>query len=104
MWIDIVYSFFFSFDQPPRADLRNGVLRTYSINYREYDPVDREFKKLQHQSVMATREIERIILTNLKPSTKYEVIIQAKTNAGVGPASTAPLCSTLDEGKLGNMS
>lgn len=51
----------------------------------------------------AIRELESIILSNLKPSTKYGVLIQAKTNAGIGPASTAPLCSTLDEGKLKNL-
>ncbi len=51
----------------------------------------------------ATREVESAVLSNLKPSTKYGVIIQAKTNAGIGPASAAPLCSTLDEGKLGNI-
>lgn len=51
----------------------------------------------------ATRELETVNLINLKPSTKYGVLIQAKTNAGIGPASTAPLCSTLDESKLGNM-
>lgn len=45
----------------------------------------------------ATREVESIVLSHLKPSTKYGVLVQAKTNAGVGPASVAPLCSTLDE-------
>ncbi|XP_062281406.1 cell adhesion molecule DSCAM-like isoform X1 [Scomber scombrus] len=83
--------------KPPRADLRNGVLRSYTISYREYDPASRLFRRWQHQTVAATREIESIILINLKPSAKYGVIIQAKTNAGIGPASTAPLCSTLGE-------
>lgn len=49
----------------------------------------------------ATREVESVILGNLKPSTRYGVIIQAKTNAGIGPASSGPLCSTLDEGMFG---
>ncbi|XP_029297464.1 protein sidekick-2-like [Cottoperca gobio] len=83
--------------KPPRLEHRNGVLRSYSISYREYDPAGRQFKRWQHLSVTATREVESVILSNLKPSAKYGVIIQAKTNAGVGPASTAPLCSTLDE-------
>lgn len=83
--------------KPPRADLRNGVLRSYSISYREYDPVSRVFKKWQHQSVSATREVESVILSNLKPSTMYGVLIQAKTYAGIGPSSTGPLCPTLDE-------
>ncbi|KAF0039427.1 hypothetical protein F2P81_007662 [Scophthalmus maximus] len=83
--------------KPPRADLRNGVLRSYSISYRGYDPAGKQFKKWQHQTVTATRELESVILSNLKPSTKYGVLIQAKTNAGAGPASTAPFCSTLDE-------
>lgn len=48
-------------------------------------------------SVVATREVESIILSNLKPSTKYGVLIQAKTDAGIGPPSTALPCSTLDE-------
>ncbi|XP_017279548.1 Down syndrome cell adhesion molecule homolog isoform X2 [Kryptolebias marmoratus] len=83
--------------KPPKADLRNGVLRGYSINYREYDPVGSQFKTWQQLNVAATREVESVILTNLKPSTKYGVTVQAKTNAGIGPPSTAPLCSTLDE-------
>ncbi|XP_075959574.1 uncharacterized protein LOC142962811 [Anarhichas minor] len=83
--------------KPPRLDHRNGALQGYSISYREYDPAGRQFKRWQHLSVTATREQESVILGNLKPSAKYGVIIQAKTNAGVGPASTAPLCSTLDE-------
>ena len=48
-------------------------------------------------------EVESVILRNLKPSTKYGVLVQAKTNGGMGPPSTAPLCSTLDEGRLENM-
>lgn len=83
--------------KPPRPDLRNGVLQSYSISYREYDPSGRQFKKWHHLSVTARRELESVILSNLKPSTKYGVLVQAKTNAGIGPASTAPLCSTLDE-------
>ncbi|XP_062250477.1 cell adhesion molecule DSCAM-like isoform X2 [Platichthys flesus] len=83
--------------KPPSADLRNGVLQSYSVSYREYDPAGRQFKKWQHQSVTATRDLETLILSNLKPSTKYGILIQAKTKAGIGPASTAPLCTTLDE-------
>ncbi|KAL7395541.1 hypothetical protein ABVT39_019046 [Epinephelus coioides] len=83
--------------KPPRLDQRNGVLRSYSISYREYDPEGKQFKKWQHMSVPATREQESVILSNLKPSSKYGIIIQARTNAGIGPASTAPFCSTLDE-------
>ncbi|XP_070693042.1 cell adhesion molecule DSCAM-like [Pempheris klunzingeri] len=83
--------------KPPRPEHRNGVLRSYSISYREYDPASRQFRRWQHLSVSATREQESAILGNLKPSTKYGVLIQAKSNAGIGPASTAPLYSTLDE-------
>lgn len=94
---------FVSLHQPPRPDLRNGVLRSYSISYREYDPNGKQFKRWQHLSVTATREVEIVTLINLKPSAFYGVLIQAKTNAGIGPASTAPLCSTLDDGKKENM-
>ncbi|XP_076021072.1 uncharacterized protein LOC143011933 [Genypterus blacodes] len=83
--------------KPPRPDLRNGVLRSYSISYREYDPVSRQFKRWQHQDMMATREQESLTLTNLRPSTMYGVLVQARTNAGVGPSATEPLCYTLDE-------
>ncbi|XP_006781575.1 Down syndrome cell adhesion molecule-like protein 1 homolog isoform X2 [Neolamprologus brichardi] len=83
--------------KPPRAELRNGVLRGYNINYREFDPVAKQFKRWQYLTVAATREQETVTLVNLKPSTMYGVLIQAKTIAGVGPASNAPLCSTLDE-------
>ncbi|XP_047440371.1 protein sidekick-1-like [Mugil cephalus] len=83
--------------KPPRADLRNGVLRSYSISYREFDPVSQQFKQWHHRSVAATRDVESIVLNNLKPSAMYGVLIQAKTNAGIGPPTTAPFCSTLDE-------
>ncbi|XP_023258802.1 Down syndrome cell adhesion molecule homolog [Seriola lalandi dorsalis] len=83
--------------KPPRAEHRNGVLQSYSLSYREYDPVNRQFKRWQHQSVTATRELESVILRDLKPSTKYGVLVQAKTIAGAGPPSSSPLCSTLDE-------
>ncbi|XP_074529504.1 uncharacterized protein LOC141793063 isoform X2 [Halichoeres trimaculatus] len=83
--------------KPPRPDLRNGVLRSYSVSYREYDPNGKQFRRWQHLSVTATGEVERVLLTNLKPSASYGVLVQARTNAGIGPASTAPLCSTLDE-------
>ncbi|CAI5651904.1 unnamed protein product [Oreochromis niloticus] len=83
--------------KPPKAELRNGVLRGYNINYREYDAVAKQFKRWQYLNVAATREQETVTLVNLKPSTMYGVLIQAKTIAGVGPASNAPLCSTLDE-------
>ncbi|KAM9377175.1 protein sidekick-like [Pholidichthys leucotaenia] len=83
--------------KPPKADLRNGVLRGYSISYREYDPVDKQFKRWQHVSVPATQELESIVLKNLRPSTKYMVLIQAKTNAGVGPASSGMLFSSTEE-------
>nr|XP_057919194.1 cell adhesion molecule DSCAM-like [Doryrhamphus excisus] len=81
--------------KPPRADLRNGVLRSYSISYRDLDHPGR--RRWQHQSVRATRDEESLILNGLKPSTKYGVLIQALTNEGIGPASTAPVCSTFDE-------
>lgn len=93
----------FPTNQPPRPELRNGILRGYSISYREYDPASRHFKRWQHISVTATRDQESIVLRNLKPSAPYGVLIQAKTNAGIGPASTAPLCTTLEEGMTGNM-
>ncbi|XP_077434250.1 uncharacterized protein LOC144059189 [Vanacampus margaritifer] len=81
----------------PRTDLRNGVIRSYTVRYREYDPVGRHFKWWQRQTVLATGPQESLILSGLRPSTQYGVLIQANNNAGIGPASTAPLCSTLAE-------
>ncbi|KAK5623978.1 hypothetical protein CRENBAI_023748 [Crenichthys baileyi] len=83
--------------KPPNVELRNGVLRSYIISYREYDHVALQFQKLQQLSVTATRDEESTILTNLNPSTQYSVLVQAKTNAGAGPASATSFCSTLDE-------
>ncbi|XP_077589069.1 cell adhesion molecule DSCAML1-like [Stigmatopora nigra] len=81
--------------KPPRTDLRNGVLQSYSVSYREYDPVGRHFQRWQRRIVPATGAQESLILTGLKPSSQYGVLVQAKTQAGIGPAATAPLCSTL---------
>ncbi|KAM4555886.1 uncharacterized protein PAE49_014808 [Odontesthes bonariensis] len=84
--------------KPPKADLRNGVIRSYAINYKGSESMGVRIQEgFRTIIVTATRELESIILNNLKPSTKYGVIIQAKTNAGIGPSSAAPLCSTLDE-------
>ncbi|KAM4733048.1 uncharacterized protein FYW61_008627 [Anableps anableps] len=85
--------------KPPMVDLRNGFLRSYIIGYREYDPVGQQLQKRQQISVTATSQEQSTILTNLKPSTQYSVQVQAKTNAGVGPFSTAAFCTTLDEVK-----
>ncbi|KAM7417794.1 hypothetical protein PAMA_017441 [Pampus argenteus] len=83
--------------KPPRSDLRNGVLRSYSIGYKEYDPTGRQFRQWKYQTVAATQEVESFILSNLKPSTMYSMRIQAKTSAGIGPTATAPPCQTLNE-------
>lgn len=90
------------FHQPPQPELRNGLLLTYSVSYREYDPTVKNFRGWRHLRVSATREVSSVVLRNLNPSTKYGVMVQALTNAGIGPAATAPLCSTLDEGELRN--
>ncbi|TKS72451.1 Down syndrome cell adhesion molecule -like protein [Collichthys lucidus] len=82
--------------KPPNPKLRNGILLSYSISYREYDHASKQYKRWQHVSVSASKEIERVVLDNLKPSTSYGVIVQAKTSAGTGPAATVPLCTTLD--------
>lgn len=83
--------------RPPQPELRNGLLLTYSVSYREYDPTVRNFRGWRHLRMSATQEVPNIVLRNLKPSTQYGVMVQAVTNAGIGPAATAPLCSTLDE-------
>ncbi|XP_029918035.1 Down syndrome cell adhesion molecule-like protein 1 homolog [Myripristis murdjan] len=83
--------------KPPKTDLRNGVLRSYSLSYREYDPESRQFRRSQHHSVTATRELESVTLHNLKPSTQYSMLIQAKTNGGLGPPSNPVACTTLNE-------
>ncbi|XP_061582237.1 cell adhesion molecule DSCAM-like [Cololabis saira] len=83
--------------KPPRADLTNGILLSYKVTYREYDADARKFKGWQAIIKKAMHEVESHILRNLKPSTEYAVLVQAMTNAGIGPASSAPLCSTLDE-------
>ncbi|MEQ2197277.1 hypothetical protein XENOCAPTIV_027053 [Xenoophorus captivus] len=80
--------------KPPDSELRNGVLRSYNVNYRDYYSWVQTW---QYLIVAATGDLESIILTNLKPSTRYEVFIQARTDAGPGPASNAHLCSTLKE-------
>ncbi|KAM4586679.1 protein sidekick-1-like isoform 1-T1 [Fundulus diaphanus] len=85
--------------KPPGVELRNGVLRSYIVSYREYDLEAQQFKNWQQFSVTATSEEESAVLTNLKPSTQYNVHVQAKTNAGLGPVSTALFCTTLDEVK-----
>ncbi|XP_041847147.1 Down syndrome cell adhesion molecule homolog isoform X2 [Melanotaenia boesemani] len=83
--------------KPPKVEDRNGVLQSYRISYREYDPLAKLLQRWEHLSVPFTGELESTILMNLNPSTKYSVSIQAKTKAGIGPASIAPPCSTLEE-------
>ncbi|KAK0140744.1 Protein sidekick [Merluccius polli] len=83
--------------KPPKMELRNGVLRDYKISYREYDSTSRRFKEWYHQRVRATGGLESTVLNNLRPATQYNVEIRASTMAGMGPAFSAPLFSTLAE-------
>ncbi|XP_008418307.1 protein sidekick-1-like isoform X2 [Poecilia reticulata] len=85
--------------KPPKVELRNGVLRSYIINFREYDPAAQQLPKWQQLTVTAMSEGQRISLTHLKPSTQYSVQVQAKTNAGKGPFSAPAFCTTLDKVK-----
>ena len=79
-------------------ELRNGVLRDYKISYSEYDSASQQFKEWYHQKVRATGGLESTVLNNLRPATQYIVEIRASTMAGMGPAFSAPLFSTLAEG------
>ncbi|XP_055015331.1 cell adhesion molecule DSCAML1-like isoform X2 [Boleophthalmus pectinirostris] len=81
----------------PSPDVRNGIIRSYRISYREYDPVDRQYRQWQYASVIATGESQSYILTNLKSATRYGFLVQARTSAGIGPAYTTSLCATLEE-------
>ncbi|XP_023183902.1 Down syndrome cell adhesion molecule-like protein 1 homolog isoform X1 [Xiphophorus maculatus] len=85
--------------KPPKVELRNGVLRSYIVNYREFDPAAQQLPKWQQLTVTAMSEGQSIILTHLKPSTQYTVQVQAKTNAGKGPFSAPAFCTTLDKVK-----
>lgn len=85
--------------KPPKADLRNGVLRSYIIRYGAYEHMTQQPQNLKSFSVTARSEEQSTILTNLSPSTKYSVEVQAKTNAGEGPFSATAFCNTLDEVK-----
>ncbi|XP_008418309.1 Down syndrome cell adhesion molecule-like protein 1 homolog isoform X2 [Poecilia reticulata] len=80
--------------KPPQVELRNGVVRSYTVSYRDYDALVQKWWLL---TKMATGDQESVLLTDLQPSTRYDVLIQARTDAGEGPAATAPLCSTLSE-------
>lgn len=88
------------FPQPPLVELRNGHLKSYTISYRELDPTRTNWQQLR---VSATKGALSCVLKNLKPSTKYDVMVQALTAVGIGPSATA-VCPTLDEGELGNRS
>ncbi|XP_027865585.1 Down syndrome cell adhesion molecule-like protein 1 homolog isoform X1 [Xiphophorus couchianus] len=85
--------------KPPKVELRNGVLRSYIVNYREFDPAAQQLPKWQQLTVTAMSEGQSIILTHRKPSTQYTVQVQAKTNAGKGPFSAPAFCTTLDKVK-----
>ncbi|XP_016525128.1 Down syndrome cell adhesion molecule-like isoform X3 [Poecilia formosa] len=85
--------------KPPKVELRNGVLRSYVVNYREYDPAAQQLPKWQQLTVAAMSEGQSVNLTHLKTSTQYSVQVQAKTNAGKGPFSAPAFCTTLDKVK-----
>ncbi|XP_032411651.1 Down syndrome cell adhesion molecule homolog isoform X2 [Xiphophorus hellerii] len=85
--------------KPPKVELRHGILRSYIVNYREFDPAAQQLPKWQQLTVTAMSEGQSIILTHLKPSTQYTVQVQAKTNAGKGPFSAPAFCTTLDKVK-----
>lgn len=87
--------------QAPLPELRNGLLVSYSISYREFDPMGKAVSGWHHMRISATQGAPSITLRHLKPSTQYSVMVQALTLAGAGPGATAPLCLTQEEGEFG---
>ena len=84
--------------QQPRADLQNGILLGYQIQYRDED------SPYQPISVpVETGYIETYTLRHLKKFTKYTLQILAYNRVGTGPWSPEFEAHTMEDGMLENI-
>lgn len=80
--------------KPPLTAYANGQILGYQIFYREINGNSGESVR----TVRGRHKLE-ILLSGLKPFTKYEVFAKAFNQVGSGPKSLPILISTLEGGR-----
>ncbi|KAK7922846.1 hypothetical protein WMY93_009748 [Mugilogobius chulae] len=107
----------------PRSDLRNGVVRSYRVSYREYNPADQQFRQWQYMSVTAegnqttkapsvgtispnTKDISAVTRTTLKTPTTTSAFatVWASTSSSFNLGSPEPPIIELKSVKEGVIS
>lgn len=78
--------------QPPRKEMRNGIIRGYYVGYKIYGTNEAYIYKTLN---VHDNFKEEVILTNLKRATKYSIIVQAFNSKGNGPPSEELILETL---------
>ena len=68
-----------SHTQPPPVALRNGLIKSYQLQYRPTDSAS------PFTSIDLPGNTTSYILTNLRENTPYDIRIAANTSAGKGP-------------------
>ena len=81
--------------QPPRLADRNGRILGYYIRYGKLGS-----ETLAKQTIR-DEDIQQMIIPNLTPFTKYEVMVSPFNKVGPGPSSSKNIVSTLEGGQIG---
>ncbi|XP_064480163.1 cell adhesion molecule Dscam1-like [Ornithodoros turicata] len=77
----------------PKKDLQNGLLKGYYVGYRQHSSSDSyTYKTLEIHSDFR----EETVLSSLRRSTKYSVLVQAFNSKGSGPPSEEITVETFD--------
>lgn len=84
--------------QLPQPQLRNGKITRYTLNYRPVNQTGQPIDIWHRRILLVTADNNRWNVTGLRPSTKYEVKVQAATAEGWGPKTTAFVM--LEKGEL----
>ena len=77
--------------EPPALEDHNGELEEYSVIL---------YMDNQGDSQEYSTEDEFLVLEDLKPHTKYDVMVAASTREGLGPYSELLAVMTQEDGKV----
>ncbi|RWS31271.1 Down syndrome cell adhesion molecule-like protein [Leptotrombidium deliense] len=82
---------------PPETELQHGTMLGYYIGYKTADGEDQyQYKHFVPSHLEVDETFHTIYLTNLKPLTKYSIVMQAYNKAGAGPLCDAIQATTLE--------
>lgn len=80
--------------KPPKEESRHGKIKGYYVGYKIIDSSDSH--QYKHVEMSEDAEQQSTYLTNLRPFTKYAVVVQAYNKIGPGPRSDEVVGMTLE--------